>query len=446
MVLGRVNEDGRKVFLFAVILSMIAGFTYWKSPLDHSPDSRWVLPTAHSILSEGNIGLNEYLPTIRKIGTYALLRKRKEFVNYFPVGPALMAVPLVWIIDHFPERMSYFLGVPVDGSGEMLLRHRRVIEHFIASVIAACVVGVCFLTLTPFISIKWSLALTVAVGWGSSLWSVASRGLWQHGPAMLCLFGALAFLVRLECSDSENHHQRSWGLAIGVILGAAYLMRPTAIIGLAAILVVLFLNHRIAFLYAILGGSVIAAFFFWSNLERYGHILPPYYQSGKLRFSSTTPEALCANLFSPSRGLLILSSWTLIGFLAPPRKDSPLRCCLWGWFGLHLLIVSMFDHWWAGHSFGPRFMSEAVPPLIVLSAISIAQHAPARLHLSVVVSLLIGTSILAHAPGALSRATMLWLIYPRNIDEDPSRIWSVRRMQSAAPLYLRVGGPRTLKN
>ena len=87
-------------------------------------------------------------------------------------------------------------------------------------------------------------------------------------------------------------------------------------------------------------------------------------------------------------------------------------------------------------------MSDLIPVFVVLVALGLdhVRHSSpiARCALPILVAL----SVLFHAPGALSFTTVVWNTYPRNIDEDPSRIWSVARMQSAAPLYLRVDRPR----
>lgn len=437
----RSEKESIRTILFAAILGLVAGVSYWVSPVTHSPDSRWVLPTAHSIVTEGDIGLNEYRSLIKRLGTYGLRKKNREYVNFFPVGPALVAAPFVAAIQRYPLTASRLLNRPLDGTGENLLRHRRVVEHLIASIIGAFTVALCFLTLTPLVSSGVAVLLTGAVAWGSSLWSVATRGLWQHGPAMLCLFGALAVIVRL--GRVEPQRRWGWGIVLGVALASAYLMRPTTSIAIVALGGFVLIRHRHFVPSTIIGGLLVAVPFVAQNIARYDHILPPYYRGAELAFTAVASEAFMANLLSPSRGLLVLSSWVLVALISGRVHRHPLSGALWVWCVLHLLVVSMFDRWWGGHSFGPRFMSELVPPLAVLAALGFEAARRSGSLIRFIVPALIALSIAFHAPGALSYTTVIWNRYPRNIDIEPRRIWSVLRMQSAAPLYLRLERPQS---
>lgn len=430
-----------KNYLTTLALTLIAGLTFWFSPVAHSPDSRWVLPTAVSLLTEGDIGLNEYRAVIKARGTYGLRRKKGEYVNFFPVGPALIATPFVWGIRRYPEQAEALFGVRIDGSGESLLQHRRVVEQKIAAVIGAATVGLTFLMLLPIVSLWPAIVVTVCVGWGSSVWSVGTRGLWQHGPALLFLTAALCLCVRLPHLGERARGRWGWGMLLGALLAGAYLMRPTSAVAIIALGAYLGWVDRRWLGPVFFGALPFAAAFVGQSISWYDHILPPYYRGDGLQLSWTTLEALMANLVSPSRGVFVMSAWSLASLWTLRRGASALVVCLWGWCGLHLLAVSCFDRWWAGHSYGPRFMSEIVPPLAVLAALAWRDRLrswPVRGGFLLLVGLAIG----AHAPGALSYATVVWNRYPRNIDDYPQRIWSLTRPQSLAPWYLTTPTPR----
>lgn len=435
-------RNGVKNFSTAIIAAFLAGLTYWLSPVTHSPDSRWVLPTAVSLVTEGNIGLNEYRDIIKARGTYGLRRKKREFVNFFPVGPALIAAPFVEVMRRHPDSTSKALGISFDGSGGSFLKHRRVIEHLIASIVCGAAVGVLFLMLLPVAAYPLALLLACAAGWSSTLWSVASRGLWQHGPAMLCLGGALAVLVRRSYRAGASQARWFEALSLGGLLAAAYLMRPTTAAAIVSIGLYLLFTDRRGLALMILGALPIAIPFVVQNIGWYGDILPPYYRGEGLRVSATVLEAFAANLVSPSRGILFLSAWTVVSFLTLRRGMSGLVVCLWGWCAAHLIAVSLFDRWWAGHSFGPRFMSEVLPPLLILSALGIQRVTRRRAAVAALGALVMLSGAL-HAAGALSYTTVVWNRYPVDIDAAPGRVWSVLRPQSLAPLYLKIGVPRS---
>jgi hypothetical protein len=219
-------------------------------------------------------------------------------------------------------------------------------------------------------------------------------------------------------------------------------MRPTVAAAIVGIGAYLFFTDRRSLVLMILGALPVAIPFIAHNISWYGDILPPYYQGRDLRFSGTALEALAANLISPSRGLLVLSAWTLVSFLTLRRNMNALTLCLWGWCFAHLIAVSLFDRWWGGHSFGPRFMSEVLPPLMILGALGIQRVKRRGAALSTL-GLLVVVSVVLHSSGALSYATVVWNRYPGNIDEAPRRVWSIARPQSLAPLYLNIGAPRS---
>jgi hypothetical protein len=43
---------------------------------------------------------------------------------------------------------------------------------------------------------RWAFAVAMVFAFGTAAWSTASRGLWQHGPSMLCLAVAAYLAMR----------------------------------------------------------------------------------------------------------------------------------------------------------------------------------------------------------------------------------------------------------
>ncbi len=89
-------------------------------------------------------------------------------------------------------------------------------------------------------SVTSALLATVALALGTSMWSTASRGLWQHGPLILCFSLAIFFLSRqpIRLADAA---------LAGFALGYAVLIRQTAGLALMTItLALLTLNWRAA--------------------------------------------------------------------------------------------------------------------------------------------------------------------------------------------------------
>ena len=183
----------------------------------------------------------------------------------------------------------------------------------------------------------------------------------------------------------------------------------------------------------------------WSliTVHYYGTPLQPYLDGNKVGLSSTFVESVGAQLVSPSRGLLIFSPIVLasvIGLVIALRRRS-----LTALDGLSavaipcaLVAIALFPVWWAGTSFGPRFMTETLPFFFVLSIpfvdwiVAWRSERPANrpwaYRVAVVGSVvLLAWSVLVNAQGGLLRSTICWNLKTQtvaSVDHDPSRVWS----------------------
>src|SRR5580698_3177813 len=65
---------------------------YWACPIATTFDSKWQIPSAISLLREGNLDLDEYAsdPKLDRV-----VHSRGHLYNIYPAGPALVALPFV---------------------------------------------------------------------------------------------------------------------------------------------------------------------------------------------------------------------------------------------------------------------------------------------------------------------------------------------------------------
>jgi hypothetical protein len=209
-----------------------------------------------------------------------------------------------------------------------------------------------------------ALATTFIFSLCTSMWSVATRALWQHGPLVFMLVTAM-LLIQLASKRRSLIQYASLPLAM------AYIIRPTASIPIVVITSYVLIYYRACFVRYALWAMLIAVPFIAFNLEIYGKILSHYYSGLSYAGSSSFAEASVGNLISPSRGLFVYSPvllFSLIGFALAIREkvQRPLQ------FAYGIIVVAMFiaisliPAWWAGHSFGPRYMTDLVPFLAIL--------------------------------------------------------------------------------
>jgi hypothetical protein len=117
---------------------------------------------------------------------------------------------------------------------------------------------------------------------------------------------------------------------------------------------------------------------------------------------------------------------------------------------VNLIVVSGFPHWWGGASFGPRFMTDAVPWFVLLSIISVkamrtrkerlrsererqAIHASWTLQL-VAGAVLLALSIFINGRGALYINTWKWNETPKDVMLVQKKLWDWRQPQFLAGL------------
>jgi hypothetical protein len=307
-------------------------------------------------------------------------------------------------------------------------------ELLIASWITALSVALMYLLAREFLSARLSLLIAGLCAFATPAWSTASRGLWQHGPSMLLLTLTLWLAVRA-------HRDPRWIRFAGPAAALAFYVRPTNAVWLAAITLFVFVNHRRQFWTYLLGMLPVAALFSVINLSIYGHLLAPYsfVQRGPAASLSLfpSPEALAGNLISPARGLFLFAPLFLLSVYGACLKPEwpaarTLRPYLAGALAAHYLLISCFQDWSAGHSYGPRYFTDVVPSLIFFlfpvlpRMVGPAKHARLLCGLFCALS---AASLFIHFEGATNWECIRWNATPIGIAEAPWRIWDWRDLQ-----------------
>ncbi len=426
------------------IIALFVWFFIWqthaRSPVVNSTDSVWSLYTARSLIEEGNLNLDEYKDEIKRLDKFGVRIKRKHYYNYFPYTTSLFAVPLVYFADRAPMLAGYVLpGCGVLRKYEEAkttlppsLFARLPLERAAASFVVACIGVVLLFIALEKLSLPWALAVVFSLSFGTSLWSVASRGLWQHGPGILLTSASILLLLKAE--------KNSWlaGFA-GATAAIAYTIRPTNSLSLLFFGLYVAWRHPQALVrFAVYAGIVLTVFVL-VNIECFAALLPPYFLPKHIGatalFSAAHWQAIAANLVSPSRGLLVMSPFFIFGFAWLVRdilrkKASSLEVCCFAVIVAHLLLVSTFDVWWAGHSFGPRFMSDVLGHAGLVLICGLGRRVEKLSWITGVgLALTILCAIYFHSRGARNFETQRWTIHPNNIDQNPQRIWNWRDAQ-----------------
>lgn len=310
------------------------------------------------------------------------------------------------------------------------------IAKLTASALIAIASGLAFAIAAQYTSRR--LAALVAVGFalGTGLWPTASQTLWQHATLAWSVTLALTLWIRTGGRDPGFVRQ----LVCGLLIGWAASGRPQTIPMLLVLSAgMLWQTSRVSRLGYVIGFLVPLSVFAGLNLFWFGHIFGKMheFETASLlahrvdRTWQSPLNGLLGLLFSPSRGLLIFSPVILVAVAARARDRAErvvLRCTVAAAV-VQLLVYSSFSVWWAGHTYGPRYLLDVLPLLIPAAALGVSRLAQARplVKFAVMASLL--WSLVTSATGAFCFPHDAWNTDPASVDHFHSRLWEVRDSQ-----------------
>jgi hypothetical protein len=381
-----------------------------------SGDSAYTLVASTALLRDGTLAIERYVPPGAG-NAHPLRTIRGHVYSFFPPGNAVLSVPAVVVAELLGEHV-------IDAHGQA----DRAVENRVSSMFAACLmaalVAFAFATARLFLDRASSLAVAAVTALGTSVLSTFSRGLWSQTWAVLLV--AIAWFVALR---------RSSAVLVGSLLAWAYFTRPTTAIPALAIVLYLALDRRRrdALVASIVGALWLACFVVWSRAA-FGSSLPPYYQPARLGNVSAL-VAFGGNVVSPSRGLFVFSpviAWAIVAgalFLFRGNRRAIGVAALLACLG-HLALMTSFEHWWGGASYGPRLSSDLVPSALVLSVWTLAEGASRLLP-----GALGAISAAMHLPGAVAESTWLWCDMGPSVEQR--EMWSWKRAQFLAPFVER---------
>jgi hypothetical protein len=351
--------------ILAVGVFLLTLAIYIASPLINvNSDSEFALHVATSIYSGRYGELSHWAPVLKRDTTNIMengwprqvVAADRGIYSKYPVGTSLMALPLL-IADN---------AVKGDDFSKLETRTIPKVEQRIAAILAAAGIALLYLAIRRReASLTAALLATLIFALGTSMWSMASRALWQHGPLILCFAAAIFFLSRkpLRAVDAA---------AAGLALGYAVVVRQTAGIALIAVgLALLYTSWRYALAF---GASAVAPLLILIayDLRSFGVVGNPY-THGFLQSWQWAWTAFAGLMLAPSRGLLVFSPvliFAAYGFfrLVKEGRASALDFS----YGAYVLALWAFmacwPIWWGGNSYGPRMMSDSLPFMVLYVA------------------------------------------------------------------------------
>jgi len=229
-----------------------------------------------------------------------------------------------------------------------------------------------------------ALITTFIYAFSTSVWSINSQALWQHGSANLVLLAITLGL--LKANRTQGNQQKALLLAIGFLCGLLPGIRPVHLLFAIAATVYVVFTYRKNALYFLIGlpSTLISAswnfYYFGFSLKNfliagYAHLneagksfTGTYYQWNIQQFL----EGFGGLLISPSRGLLIYSPVAILAvpgtyaLVRRPGKDEQWFLCLTLASLLLFLQYCFFTVWTGASCYGTRYLTDTMPVLCLL--------------------------------------------------------------------------------
>jgi hypothetical protein len=411
------------IFLATLVIHVL-------SPVTTSTDSAWTIHVAASILREGNVNLDEYRSLMDLQSDYRLRVIRGHVYDYYPIATPVLVAPVVWLANRFyalAHPANFYAYLSAHAPDDRTARLEKLAAAFFVALAAVFM----YLVARTKLSIVASTGIALMFGFSTSMWSTASRALWQHGPSALLLAMALYLLV--SASDKPAAI-----FCTGLVLGAAYLIRPTNSLSVAFIGLYFLVNRRAYFWLFVAGTLLVLLPFVLQNWVTYGNALPPYsYQLfERLGTPASVGEALAGTLISPSRGLFVFTPLFVFSIygacLVAARRGLTIAAIepyLIAIVVSHWITTSLFEDWGGAWSIGPRYFVDIIPYLVyfLIPVLEMRVLVRPALTYAFAASVVLSTLIQFHC--AVSNYPFQWNGKPQALVEAPGRKWDWGDMQ-----------------
>jgi hypothetical protein len=362
-----------------------------------------------TILKSGRLDFTALFPPGAAL-PYSFRRVNGRIISFYPIAAGLLNVPVFAV--------AHLVGYDIEA-------HRLGLSLISAAGIAALSASFLYLALVAICRRHATAVLfTLVYTFGTEVFSVVCRGLWQHGPSLLFINASLALLL--------SRRSRLVALS-GLTLGLAVAARPTDLL-LALPLAVWVVRHERTAWWPFAGWAALpaAATMAYSAAFLDSPFKPGQYHGAGRFFSHPSFEAVAGLLVSPSRGLFVFDPIFLFAFalLFRPPGDPRVRSLLAHaalFVPLLVGLISFWHNWWGGHSFGYRIMCDVIPVFVLALAVVWEELLDGRPVLRASFLALVVFSVGVHALGAFVPSGFNYT--PDNVDEHTGRLWDVRRSE-----------------
>ena len=379
--------------IFVLVLSVYLFKFRYAGAGDTVPNE--LLPVA--IIREHKLDFNEFVKNPEKL-KYFFVNVDGKVVSFYSLVTGFMNTPVyaaasLFGIDIFSER---FILSMISASGMTAL--------------SVVFMYLCLLRVTEKKATAVFFALVYA--FGTTAWSITSRGVWHHTSSLLFMTIALYILL------SKNETYLPFA---GLFLGLMILSREGNAAMVVSLLAYVLIYFKKRFKYFLILFLIPPAFLLFNYR---------IWTTDLVYLSGNMIQGAAGLLFSPSRGLFVFSPIFIFAFMGIAyilfkRNENQIFPFLAAAVALHIIFFSRFQLWWGGHCFGYRYFTEIVPMLVIFLSVYWEKVMSTRAYMRVLFLLFFAFSVYFHFLGAFYYPSGFnW--YPDDINNDTKRLWNFR--------------------
>ncbi|KAM3110557.1 hypothetical protein ACKFKH_05130 [Phormidesmis sp. 146-20] len=384
---------------------------------------------------------------------------RGSLTAFYPIGAAIVTFPIYVCFYIYLLISKGFQSIDITSAAFEV--DRLFFEKMAAVIVASLSVVIFYLASKLKFGKSVAIVSTFVYAFATGTWMISSQGLWQHGPTNLITLAALLCLLKVNHSKKR---EKILLLLAGSFCGLLPGIRPTNIVFLLAILTYAVFTYRKQSFFLFLGLSSVLISAIW-NFYQFGSFGGGYGGAGSLYLFTLKrfAEGFSALLVSPSRGFLVFSPIVLyaipsLGQVLKLKSNRDEKLLLYLFLASLVLFIQycFFEIWWAGYSYGPRFLTDTLPIVCFLINYTIVAHLKLlnetkrslfNIQTFVFLSVLL-FSLFVQVVGAFG--TSMWEAIPITIDRSYAqsqstwRLWELRDSQierHAQTLFFRITKP-----
>ena len=383
-------------------------------------DSVYSLIVGEKLLTTGSVNLAD---SFQSDLPYQLIRRGDPPAVYYgyPLGSTFLSLPFI-------EYAKLRRGTSLLDGGVPNTPAENALQLKITALVCAAIVALLYILCRFYCSPMASLLIAAGFAFGSPVWSTLARSLWSHTWMVALLSAALVLLAaRRRLATATARTDIACGIALGTLLFLVLFTRMHGIFSAAAIGIYLLLHHRRMLVATLLTGSAWSALLIAISWHEFGTLMPPSVYSAGTIDGRDVAYRFAALMLSPSRGLLIYCPYVLVavgilvsGLVAharmpvPPERRAGLLLPAGIAIASHTLLLSCYNGWHMGSSYGPRYFADLLPWFVLLTAVAVRGiqdgiASPWRRKAAIaLLAITFGWGIFVHARGANSVQAWLW--------------------------------------